>query len=321
MRPIVARLTGLLHAGAALTAIFSIATVFDDLHRYLELFSHFRVQYLAVAALLAVLFAALRNRRYLAMMLAVTALNAWYVAPWYQSTGAAVDSDTQFKVLLANVLTSNGDHDRLASLLAAERPDFVFLLEVSSGWAKELDSINGYAYRHVVPREGAFGIAMLSRVPIDSGMTILSPPYEHPTIVAMVSLDDRSVTFTTTHPMPPIGDANYAARNEQLRHIAEIVNRQSGARVLVGDLNTTMWGANYRKLIETTGLANTRQGFGILPTWPTNIPVAFIPIDHCLISEELAVLDLRTGPNIGSDHLPLIITLSLDQAASAALGS
>ncbi|WP_421656253.1 hypothetical protein [Leptothermofonsia sp. ETS-13] len=36
-----------------------------------------------------------------------------------------------------------------------------------------------------------------------------------------------------------------------------------------------------------------------------------IPIDHCLISPELTVTGIWTGPNVGSDHLPLITDLAI----------
>jgi endonuclease/exonuclease/phosphatase (EEP) superfamily protein YafD len=36
-----------------------------------------------------------------------------------------------------------------------------------------------------------------------------------------------------------------------------------------------------------------------------------IPLDHCLVSPELAVVDRRRGPHVGSDHLPLLIEIQL----------
>ncbi len=309
MRRALISLQGLVKAGAVLTALFSVATAFDNLHQYLELFSHFKPQYLAVAVLLTIYFVVIRDRRYVALMAAVTLLNAWYVAPWYLPQPDAIEGDEPFKILLANVLRHNGEHEKLTALLSAEQPDIVFLQEVSDEWARHVGQFPEYPHRHVIPDNGHFGIAVLSRIPLIDTEIVDGPPFGFPTIVASASIGGEIVTFTTTHPSPPIGRAGYEGRNVQLADIAERVSRQSGARVLIGDLNTSMWGANYRSLIARTGLHNARKGFGILPTWPTHIPIAYIPIDHCLVSEEFEVIDIRTGPDIGSDHLPLIVTL------------
>jgi len=36
-----------------------------------------------------------------------------------------------------------------------------------------------------------------------------------------------------------------------------------------------------------------------------------IPLDNCLVSEEVAVAGRRVGPDIGSDHLPLVVDFAL----------
>jgi endonuclease/exonuclease/phosphatase (EEP) superfamily protein YafD len=68
--------------------------------------------------------------------------------------------------------------------------------------------------------------------------------------------------------------------------------------------------------MRQTGLKNSRRGFGILPTWPTFLPLLSIPIDHFLLSPEFAVLKTGQGPNIGSDHVPLITELMLQTPRS-----
>ena len=102
-----------------------------------------------------------------------------------------------------------------------------------------------------------------------------------------------------------------AARNQQLQSIATLMASLSSPKVLVGDLNITMWANHYKELVAATGLRNTRRGVGVIPTWPRHLPFAAIPIDHCLISDELAVLDMRAGDSIGSDHLPMLVQLGL----------
>jgi endonuclease/exonuclease/phosphatase (EEP) superfamily protein YafD len=39
------------------------------------------------------------------------------------------------------------------------------------------------------------------------------------------------------------------------------------------------------------------------------MPLVYIPIEHLLLSKEMGVLKIRSGRNVGSDHLPLITDL------------
>ncbi|MGI9248856.1 MAG: endonuclease/exonuclease/phosphatase family protein, partial [Woeseiaceae bacterium] len=156
-----------------------------------------------------------------------------------------------------------------------------------------------------------FGIAMFSRIPLDSATHVDSPPLSFPTIIATVTVNDQPLTLIDTHPMIPITRSQYDARNEQLESLVELTGRATGAVVLIGDLNISLWCHRYRRLEERSGLRNSRRGFGVVPTWPTFMPFAMIPIDHALVSDDIGVIETRTGRRIGSDHLPLVITITI----------
>ncbi|MBC6474673.1 MAG: UPF0175 family protein [Hormoscilla sp. GM102CHS1] len=53
-----------------------------------------------------------------------------------------------------------------------------------------------------------------------------------------------------------------------------------------------MWSPYYRKFIRDSGLKNGRSGFGVQPTWPVDAPIFSIPLDHCLVSPEIKVIDV-----------------------------
>jgi len=308
-----ASIMGLLQAAAVVTAVFSVCTIFEQLHRYIELFSHFRLQYLIVSLLLALVFISFRIRNYAVLMMVVAAVNAVPVVPWYLGPDAqTANVGPQITVLHANVLAANDDYRSLAPIIATEQPAIVFLQEMHEGWAETLAALaEDYPYSYFVPRSDNFGIAVISRQPFGSVDQVDSPPLDYPTLVVRILLDDSVVTFVSTHPMNPIGKGAYDARNEQLADIGQIVAALDGPSVLIGDLNVSMWSNHYRKLEADTGLRNARVGFGVIPTWPTFLPFAMIPIDHCLVSRQINVLDVRSGPRIGSDHLPLLVTLAL----------
>ena len=302
---------GLFQAAAIVVILLSLATTLPIDHHALQLFTHFRLQYLVVSVLLLVALAAWHEPRYAVALFLITLLNANYVLPWYFDAKPGAQG-TEVKVLLANILASNNDPGPLFELIEAEQPDLIFLLEVSPQWAEKLPAIGDQFMHSIVePRDGNFGIAMYSNFPVSSSATVDSSPLGFPTIMASLEIGEQFLQVVGTHPMIPLGMQNYDARNSQLNAVARLLQKADGPRLLVGDLNTTIWDRQYGSLENRTWLRNVRRGFGLLPTWPTFMPPAMIPIDHMLVSEEIGVKDVRTGPAIGSDHLPLIATITL----------
>jgi endonuclease/exonuclease/phosphatase (EEP) superfamily protein YafD len=304
-------LVGLLQAAAVITVVFSLLTGLDIPHYAIELFSHFRLQYFVASLLLLGVFLYLGNRLYIGALIIIAAFNASLVFPWYYADKDPA-RDTTIKLIHANVHSSSTEYQRLVDFIALEQPDIFFLQEVNAAWVAGTHALLAdYPYSYIEPREGNFGIAAFSRLPFDSIGHVDSPPLNHPTIFATLKTDKTPVTFISSHPTIPVNKELYAARNAQLTSITALVGKTPGKLVLLGDFNASIWDVQFRRLESTTGLKNVRRGFGILPSWPTFMPFAMIPIDHALVSQDISVMDARTGKNIGSDHLPLIVTLSL----------
>lgn len=304
-------LVGLFQAAAIVTVVFSLVTSFPSAHRNIELFSHFRLQYLAASLLLWLVFTALRSPAYSVVLITAVALNASYVLPWYFGAKAS-EAAGVIKLMQVNVLSRNEQRERLLQLIEIEQPDVVFLQEVSLQWIDATQMLQqDYPYHYAEPRIGNFGIAVFSRLPFESVTHVDSPPLGYPTLVARLTIDGKSLTLINTHPTVPLTRSGFEARNEHLQSVAELARDVSGAVILSGDFNTSVWTPVYRNLEESTGLRNASRGFGILPTWPTFLPFAMIPIDHALVSDDIRVIETRRGGRLGSDHLPLIVTFSI----------
>lgn len=304
-------ISGLAQAAGVLTMLFSLLTLLQSDFHGLQLFTHFRLQYFVVSALLVVAFVLLRDRRYAVLMFATAFINGAHVLPWYFDEPYSAGG-RELTLVQANVLSTNTDFAGLFALLDAAQPDVVVLQEVSPAWAQELKRLhNAYPHQVIEERDGNFGIAVLSKYTLTAAAVVASEPLKFPTIVATLDVSGRRLQLVATHPMIPLGPRNYADRNTQLETVANLLRRSVGARIVVGDLNASPWDLHYRALESRTGLRNVRRGFGVMPTWPTFLPIAMIPIDHVLVSSEVGVVDARTGPRIGSDHLPLIVTLAL----------
>ncbi len=305
---------GILEIGLVLTAAVSLATAFDRWHSLLELFSHFRLQYLVAAILLTAAFLWLRWGGYVVLGVATIALNAWYVVPWYLPVGRGAAADTDIRLLNANVLASNGNFEKLKRLVQDTDPDIIVVQEVTPAWIESLKSLKTrYPYTVVEPRQDPFGIALYSKLPLEATAVIHAEPRAYPQIQATVISGQDRLQLIGAHTANPIGSGGYHARNLQLDGIAALANRTPAPLVVAGDLNISIWSHHYRRLIRDSNLRNAREGFGVEPTWPVFFRPAMIPIDHFLVSRDVEITSYATGPDIGSDHLPVAVTLRLSR--------
>jgi endonuclease/exonuclease/phosphatase (EEP) superfamily protein YafD len=278
--------------------------------RYFELASHFKLQYLEIALICLLALLIMRAWRWASVALICAALNAAVIIPWFYPLSQQSDSRHDLRLLLANVNAGNTNYPALIDLITAESPDIIIVQEAGDAWLQALEQLAGaYPFTRFVANRDHAGISIRSRFPFEPIADDSFGEIDFPLIAARIKLDNLSFSLITLHPPPPITDAFFNERNRQLGEVAQLVRQVPQPAVVAGDLNISLWSPYYKKFCEQSGLKVVRQGFGILPTYPTHNRLMMIPIDHCLVTPDLEVTNCRIGKDVSSDHLPIIVDL------------
>ncbi|QDT37781.1 endonuclease/exonuclease/phosphatase family protein [Stratiformator vulcanicus] len=215
----------------------------------------------------------------------------------------------KLRIASANVRTDNRDHASFLKWAEAARPDVLAVLEVDARWANVLDELDFYPYQIVDSRNDNFGIALLSTQPFEMSRILFLADSDVPTIVARIRLEDETWTIIATHPLPPVGNDHWGARNRHLAALAALSKQQDGRVIICGDLNTSPWSPFFGDLLRDGRVKDSRAGFGYLGTWPDHQRLLWTPIDHILVSHGMVTTSRTVGPPIGSDHRPVSATI------------
>lgn len=293
---------------------------------FLELLSHFKLQYLIISLLLWVLLVIIKIQRHLILIgLFCVVINLTEILSFYVPTGGLTDTAAgNIRVLSSNLNINNKDYSKILSFVREERPDIAIFIEVNEAGDKQLSSLSD-----ILPYSVGVGdnsehleVAVYSKQPLGNKSGDFLMNSKNSTIIGDIKINGQVISLIATHPAPPFPPDLFPDRNKHLDEISQYVQHLKNPVVMAGDLNITMWSPYYKKFVSQTKLHNARQGFGILPSWPNHAPytnyakippflawLLSIPIDHCLISPGIKVSNIRTGPNVDSDHLPLITDL------------
>ena len=276
----------------------------------LDLLSHFRLQYLLACAV-ALLYALLRRRTWLAVAAFVSLLwNAQLIHAVHQTAEApAAPTGKPLRLMTWNVLTDNPrQRDVLEHALAADA-DILCLVEVDDTWHKSLEPLRTrYPHRVEVLNEGNFGIACYTRLPLKSSEVRRFTRWRLPVVLLNLDHLGRPLTFIGMHPEPPVGGTNANEWQQQLSGIATLVAGLSSEVIVAGDFNATPWCEGMRLLREKGGLEFRSVDPVWPPTWGRHLPM-MIPIDHVLVKPGLIIQKRTLGPELGSDHCPVLVEI------------
>ncbi|NOK59532.1 MAG: hypothetical protein GFH27_549285n56 [Chloroflexi bacterium AL-W] len=225
---------------------------------------------------------------------------------------ADASSQRDVRLFVYNMYYDNNALNAVLDEIEAHDPDVVFLMEYSYAIQQEIESrFTDYPYRVIEPSRITMGLALFSRIPLGETHVHRFAETRIPIYQIEMEIAEQPVTLVGGHPWPPIGRWGQLHR-DQMADITAIAAQSSGPLIVAGDFNASQWSYAVQNLAQMSRVEDARYGFGFQKTWSLN-PLFGLPLDHVLVSEEWTVTDYFQGDAGGSDHVPLIVDLRLEQ--------
>lgn len=273
----------------------------------------------ALAAVVLLLALARSWRAMLAFSLPLVALLLW-VLPVLLPSEAAAPART-LRIAYANVNAWIEPTPDAVKWFESTDADVVALIECSQAWVDALRAVtraDSCIWPNAVVRiddEPIAGVAVLSRHPLRDVEAIISPEGRFPMIDAVVQAPGGPVRIMVAHPVPPVGVEALQMRDAEILWLAQRVASSALPTAVIADFNDTPFGHALREFAARSGMRSAASATGLVTTWPARVagvpwPAPLrIAIDHCFASRDIGIASLSAGPEIGSDHLPLVIDL------------
>lgn len=222
------------------------------------------------------------------------------------------------KVRIATFNTGVGlvSAESIAEFLEDTKPDIVVLVEITDRVAEALVPLceKRYPYRALYPG-GIDGKAILTGYPI-LAEALVRLEDGRPTLQVELDLNGKSVDLMAVHFSPSIGVLDRgAAAGRDLMKLSALLDPM-GASIIAGDFNTTERSPSHARLVAA-GFRDSfgDVGWGMGRTFPMfgryfGLPIGrFMRIDYVWHGAALKATRAFVGPDLGSDHLPVIADL------------
>jgi endonuclease/exonuclease/phosphatase (EEP) superfamily protein YafD len=306
-----------------LIGAFSLIAFGDQWSFFPYILVWFRWQYLVALLCCATATAFLRNWTLLALCLLFSVPNAVALAPYYLPNGRPDSAEKQhLRICQVNVNYANPNHDKVIAYIKRCNPDVILMQELTQVWADAIEEAFP-EYRHItkVPRPDAYGIGTFSRLPLTRDDVKRYGELEYPCAVSWIRWNDTDVKITNVHLLTGTNPRHLYGQTRQFAELTRDTHSAGGAQIVAGDFNAPIWSSGIQKLLAAANLHNSADGFGWQPTWPQDLwasamlgvpvpdDIIRVPIDHCLVSDQLLVTGFSVGNDIGSDHYPVCIDI------------
>jgi len=264
------------------------------------------------------------------LTLAVALCLAWQLAvvlpytrlwPVELLAAAGPPGERTLSLLIVNVLMSNRAADGLLASIRAHAPDVVLALEADDWWQARLAEVAGdYPGQVAHPLGNTYGMLCYSKLElIEPEVRFLLKP-DIPSLRTGLRLrSGEHVTFYGLHPEPPAPDEADTSlpRDAELVLVAREVADGGLSAIVAGDLNDVAWSHTSRLFRRISRMLDPRIGRGMFNSFHARYRFLRWPLDHVFVSDDFVLHAIRRLPAFGSDHFPILITVSYAPRAAA----
>ena len=218
-----------------------------------------------------------------------------------------------------NMLYHN-DHinDVIQWLLEDSDAEIILLQEMDDTWSERVSLLKvGFPYVLGHKEEFPDGLAIYSKIPLTAA-AFRQGSLGHSTYARIKIYTPAlkiPIVLYNIHAISPTRKTHWYKRNFNLLSAAyEAGKEQTQHKIMVGDFNTTRWSHWFKKVLEIAQLYDAQSGYGHAVSWSPLKNKPFwggMQIDHFLHTKHIKVIDRSFGPDLGSDHLPVVTTVTV----------
>ena len=308
-----------LGAMVAVVAIgLAIFSLFGRQFHLAEIVNNFRLQISVLLVFSTVLFFYLNFKVFGMVQLAGCLIYAWPVLSTFLPAEPPPVNDNAVSLLSINILGKNSNQQPVLDVLKSTDADIVLVVEYESDWIEPLKELEQtYVYHIKEPRWHGFGIALYSKHPIVESdvVYVTRNSTDNPVVFAEIEANGQRFMVVGAHFLAPMSRERMEIRNNQMTEVAALIKQIRSERklpiVLAGDFNCVPWSSFAQGMMTKAGLRDSRQGFFYQGTFPSDINLVSIPIDHAFVSNDVHVHDRKILPANSSDHFPLLLEFSV----------
>lgn len=316
------QILGLLAVVAALVPIISLNIW------WIRMFDYPLIQFTLLTFVMVVLYIVLFDKRVILDYIVLTILLGCFVFQFLKLfpytflvqkrvKDSSAGAETTLKIFEANVLQKNGNYQLLLEQVKKENADILLFTETNQAWQQAISQgiDTSYRYKVEVPQDNTYGMLLYSKLKLVNSAVRFRVRGDIPSINTDIILPDGTrAALYAMHPTPPDPQHKPSSsdRGSEMKKTALALMDVDLPTMVLGDFNEVAWSQNISLFQKISDLSDVRAGRGFYNTFDADSYIMRWPLDQMFVSEHFRLKDLHVGDYKGSDHFPLVITLTYE---------
>lgn len=236
----------------------------------------------------------------------------WF-GPFFQPNSMPAPGDgTIVEIATLNLNgEQNDDLDAAARWLLDTTPHIVLIQEYPAQFDPQREALSTILPEFTLLADNRAILAAYPIIPGENDTLIVEingQPLTLLNVQAPLPVDDPTVTNVSA--IDYITTYDETARDRYLDALLEQIETLDTPYIVGGDFNLSQHSIRYGDLALQMRDSYRATGSGLGATWPVH-PLPLIRVDYLWYSTGLQALSSTIGPDVGSDHLPLLVSFEL----------